>query len=76
MTETLKSIKRNDASPYVFCDDEGKPYYDFRKSFATALKKDGIKDFRFHDLRHTAASNLVMAGVDLFTVGKILGHRT
>ncbi len=32
--------------------------------------------FRFHDLRHTAASQMIVAGVDLRTVGKILGHRT
>jgi integrase len=55
LTGTLKSIKRNDVSPYVFCDKEGKPYYDFRKSFETALTKVGREDFRFHDLRHTFA---------------------
>jgi site-specific recombinase XerD len=76
LTETLKSIKRNDASPYVFCNKEGKPYYRFEKSFATALEKAGIKDFRFHDLRHTFASNLVMEGVDLATGRELLGHKS
>lgn len=63
---------------HVFANPEtGKPWNDIRKSYRDALKDAGIdRRVTFHGLRHTAASHLVMAGVDLRTVGKILGHKT
>ena len=43
-------------------------------SFDDLLERAGIKDFRFHDLRHTFASWYMMNGGDLYELAKILGH--
>lgn len=51
-------------------------YNDIKGYFGAALKKCDIVDFKFHDLRHTFASHLVMAGVDIKTVQELLGHKT
>lgn len=70
---------------HVFQNPEtGTHIMDVKKGFQAACalakrnpedKKDpGIVGLRFHDLRHTAASKMVEAGIDLVTVSKILGH--
>lgn len=41
-----------------------------------ARGRAGYPDLRFHDLRHSAASEMINAGVDLYTVGGVLGHKT
>jgi integrase len=45
------------------------------KGFATVCRRLGIEDFRFHDLRHTAASWLRMQGADIHTIAQLLGHK-
>lgn len=73
----LQGITRRLDVPYVFFDNTtGKPYQDVKRSFSTACRRAGITDFHFHDLRHTFASHLVMAGVDITTVSKLLGHKS
>lgn len=49
---------------------------DVKKSFGAALTRAGIEDFKFHDLRHTFASQMVMRGASLKEVQEILGHKT
>lgn len=77
LRSTLLSLPRRLDIKYVFYDPKtGKSYQDIKRSFHSALRKAGIQDFHFHDLRHTFASHLVMAGVDITTVKELLGHKT
>ena len=49
---------------------------DIRSAWETAVEKAGISNFRFHDLRHTAASYLAMSQASLLEIGTLLGHKT
>ena len=79
----FKEIRREQQlkSEYVFTyltSETGKlePVDSVKRSFAGALRRAGIDDFKFHDLRHTFASQLIMKGGSLKDVQEILGHKT
>lgn len=55
---------------------EGRGFGSMRNAWDKALERAQVEDFRWHDLRHTAASYLTMAGVGSMEVAKMLGHKT
>ncbi|MBI4245215.1 MAG: site-specific integrase, partial [Planctomycetes bacterium] len=75
--ETLRLRCPTD-SPYVFCDTQGNRIHkdSLSRAFRLTVKRVGIKDFHLHDCRHTFASHMVMAGVDIVTVKELLGHKS
>ncbi|MHB8110007.1 MAG: tyrosine-type recombinase/integrase [Syntrophorhabdaceae bacterium] len=50
--------------------------HELRWAFELTLTQADIKDLRFHDLRHTFATRLAQQGIDLFTIQKLLGHKS
>ncbi len=60
---------------YVFCAPGGGYLHDLNRYWYPAVKAAGVEDLRFHDLRHTFCSRLVMSGADLYQVQRLARHR-
>ncbi|MBN1481464.1 site-specific integrase [candidate division KSB1 bacterium] len=73
MVVLLDSIAHKE-DDFVFHGLFGDPVKYIKVPWRTALKRANIKDFRFHDLRHTFASHFIMKGGDAMTLKEILGH--
>lgn len=75
--DLLKRLAANSRGEYVFRKRRGEgPITEISQQFTQACSRAGIKDFRFHDLRHTAVSYMVMNGIDLKTIADMVGHTT
>ena len=77
LAKILREIRKEDGltSRYVFTYAR-RAIDRVDRAFRAALKRAHINDFRFHDLRHTAASHMVMRGASLKEIQEILGHTT
>ena len=71
---TLKEWRKQSHAGYVFPGKDGGRLDNVNTAWAALLEEASIKAFRWHDLRHTFASRLVMKGVPLNTVRDLLGH--
>jgi integrase len=75
-TFSRKTKRKQEGNLTVINNETGDRVSEVKKSFATAMKNAKIHDCRFHDLRHTFASHMVMRGASLKELQEILGHTT
>ena len=77
--DKLQEMKQDSTSEFVFTTQEGQPYTSisaWKRAWSTALKRSGIEKGRFHDLRHTFVSNLIVnEKEDFATVMALSGHK-
>jgi len=74
--EKTKSGKSNQSGCVFLNPETGRPFKTVRRGFENACRRAGIKNMRFHDLRHRFASRLIQKGADMVTVQKLLGHQS
>ena len=71
--ELLTSLHPQPSGP-VFVDERGRQRKHNQFDWEDARRLAQLQNFRFHDLRHTAATRLAESGVDVFTIAALLGH--
>lgn len=73
--DMMQKLPRFEKCAYLVPNPETlKPYVSIKKAWQTARKEAKLSGLHIHDLRHSAASFMINAGVDLYAVGKVLGH--
>lgn len=71
----IETLPRFKGCPWLVPNpDTRQPFVSIKHSWQHAIKEADLPGLRLHDLRHSAASFMVNSGVDLFAVGKVLGH--
>jgi site-specific recombinase XerD len=71
----IKARHGNQHGPYVFYNPmTGDKFKDVKGALAAAVKRSGLKKVTWHIFRHSFASRLTRAGVDIVTVKELLGH--
>jgi integrase len=76
LIKALGKVRRLDTNLLFPSPTKPKQPVEFRSAWHTALKHAGITNFRFHDLRHSAASYLAMNGATTPEIAEVLGHKT
>ena len=71
----LSKVRRLDTK-FLFPRADGHKPVELRSAWNKAIKEAKIEDFKFHDLRHSAASYLAMNGATLAEIAEVLGHKT
>lgn len=75
--QALANLRKISGTREFVCpDNDGAAERDWRRWFEIAVKKAGIKNFHYHDVRHTFASRLAMAGENIRAIQELLGHKT
>jgi integrase len=71
----IQQLPRFKSCPYLVPNPQTrKPFVSIKRAWQTARALAGLHDVRIHDLRHSAASFMINAGIDLYAVGHVLGH--
>lgn len=73
--DLIGQIPKWEKCPWLLPNPETKePFVDIKRAWDSARKAAGLPGVRIHDLRHSACSFMINAGIDLYAVGRIVGH--